>query len=317
MAATTDLSMVETRRETQSRLRRALQSHALTGFLMVLPVLALVAIFTIWPFYRAIRQSTRIESPIFAPQDVGLQNYRDIWSSFYFRGAAENTLLFAGVTVPALVVLGVLVALLLNEPFVGNTALRIGMLLPWALPAAVSGLIWKWIFLDSWGALNAMLYSAGIIDNYVNWLTTPNYARMAVIIVFIWAQLPLAAVFLLAALQSVPDELYDAAAIDGASSIERFRAVTLPGIRPMLVVVALFELLMAVTNFDIVYALTQGGPGTATTLLTYFTWAESFRKLDFGRGSALAIMIALGSLVLIMVLLRAMPKGALVEDDER
>jgi ABC-type sugar transport system permease subunit len=281
---------------------------------MVLPVLALVAVFTIWPFGRAIYQSTRIESPIFPPQYVGLQNYRDVWNGFYFRDAAENSLLFALATVPALVVLGMMVALLLNEPFVGNTALRIGMLLPWALPAAVSGLIWKWIFLDSWGALNAGLYSLGIIDSYINWLTDTNLARLAVVIVFIWAQLPLAAVFLLASLQSVPEELYSAAAVDGASAFGRFRAVTLPGIRPMLVIVALFELLMAVTSFDIVYALTQGGPGTATTLLTYFTWAESFRKLDFGAGSALAIIIALGSLVLILILLRAMPKGALVED---
>ncbi|CAN5673289.1 sugar ABC transporter permease [soil metagenome] len=293
---------------------RRIGSPALTGFLMVLPVLALIAAFTIWPFYRAIYQSTRIESPIFPSRYVGFQNYRDIWSSFYFRDAAQNSLLFALVTVPLLVCLAVLVAVLLNEPFVGNTFLRIGMLLPWALPAAVSGLIWKWIFLDSWGALNAGLYSLGIIDNYITWLTDPNLARMAVIIVFVWAQLPLAAVFILAALQSVPDELYDAAAIDGASTVGRFRAVTLPGIRPMLIIVTLFELLMAVTNFDIVYSLTQGGPGTATTLLTYFTWAESFRKLDFGKGSALAIVIAASSLALILVLLRAMPKGALVDE---
>ncbi|CAN5708349.1 sugar ABC transporter permease [soil metagenome] len=281
---------------------------------MISPALALIAVFTIWPFARAIRQSTRIESPIFPPQSVGFDNYRDVWNSFYFRDAAENSLLFALVTVPLLVVLGVLVALLLNEPFYGNTALRIGMLLPWALPAAASGLIWKWIFLDSWGALNAGLYSAGIIDRYINWLTNPDLARMSVVIVFTWAQLPLAAVFLLAALQSVPEELYAAAAIDGASVFGRFRAVTLPGIRPMLVVVALFELIMAVTSFDIVYSLTQGGPGSATTLLSYFTWVESFRKLDFGRASALAIMIALAALVLILILVRAMPKGALAEE---
>ncbi len=288
--------------------------HALTGIIMILPALALIAVFTIWPFARAIRQSTRIESPIFPPQYVGLQNYRDVWNGFYFRDAAENSLLFAAITVPTLLVLGVLVALLLNEPFLGNTALRIGMLLPWALPAAASGLIWRWIFLDSWGALNAWLYKLGIIDTYINWLTNPDLARMTVIVVFVWAQLPLAAVFLLAALQSVPEELYGAAAVDGASPFGRFRTVTLPGIRSMLVIVALFELLMAVTTFDIVYSLTQGGPGTATTLLSYFTWSESFRRLDFGRGSALAIMIALSSLLLILILVRALPKGALEDE---
>jgi multiple sugar transport system permease protein len=137
---------------------------------------------------------------------------------------------------------------------------------------------------------------------------------VAVVIVFVWAQLPLATIFLLASLQAIPGELYDAAATDGAGALARFRSVTLPGIRAMLVIVALFEALMAITTFDIVYSLTQGGPGTATTLLSYFTWAESFRKLDFGAGAALAIIIALASLVVIVVLMRAMPKGALVDE---
>jgi multiple sugar transport system permease protein len=122
------------------------------------------------------------------------------------------------------------------------------------------------------------------------------------------------AIFLLAALQAIPNELYDAAAIDGAGIARRFWSITLPGIRPMLVIVALYEVLMAFTNFDIVYALTQGGPGTATTMVTYFTWVESFKKLSFGTGSALAVLIALASLAVILVLVRAIPKGALVEE---
>jgi multiple sugar transport system permease protein len=288
-------------------------SDARTGLIMIAPVLILVAVFTLYPFGRAAYESTRIASPIFPPRYVGLENYRDVIGSDYFVDSALTTLRFAAITVPLLVVLSVLVALLLNESFVGNMALRIGMLLPWAIPATVAGLIWKWIFLDSWGALNAVLYSAGIIDTYIRWLNSPRLAMMAVVVVFLWSQLPLASIFLLAALQAVPDDLYEAAELDGAGSLGRFRAVTLPGIRPMLVVVALFELLMAISNFDIVYSLTQGGPGTATTMLTYFTWSESFKQLDFGQGSALAILIALASLAAILVLVRAMPKDALVE----
>jgi multiple sugar transport system permease protein len=281
---------------------------------MAAPVILLVAIFTIYPVGRALYQSMRIESPIFPSRFVGLQNYRDVLGGMFFAEAVSNTVRFAAVTVPLVVVLGVLTALLLNESFVGNALLRVGMLLPWALPATVAGLIWKWIFLDSWGALNAGLFSIGLIDNYIPWLTTPGLAQMAVVIVFLWTQLPLAAIFLLAALQAIPAELYDAAAVDGAGLWERFRRVTLPGIRPMLVIVALYETLMAFTNFDIVYSLTQGGPGTTTTMVTYFTWVESFKKLDFGAGSALAVIIALASLVVILILIRAIPKGALVED---
>lgn len=284
---------------------------ARTAWLMVLPALLLVAAFTLYPFGYAAWESTRISSPLFPPEFVGLQNFRDIFTSDYFVNAATTTLLFAAVTVPLLVGFGLLVALLLNEPFHGNTLLRAGMLLPWAIPASAAGVIWQWVFLDSWGALNAGLYSVGLIDEYVEWLTTPNLARMAVVVVFLWTQLPLTAVLLLAAMQGIPDELYEAATLDGAGTLGRFRAITLPGIRPMLVIAALYGLLMAITNFDITYSLTHGGPGSATTMLTYFTWSESFKMLDFGRGSALALVIAGGSLLAIFALLRAMPKDAL------
>lgn len=287
----------------------------LTGVIMVAPVALLIGVFFVYSTYRAVYQSTRIESPIFKPRYVGLQNYRDIIDGRFFRQASENSLIFVLVVVPALLVLGVLVALLLNEPFRGNTALRIGMILPWALPAAVAGLIWKWIFLDSWGALNGILSWTGLIDSPIDFLGDPQLAKMAVVLVFVWAQLPLASIFLLAAVQSISPDLYEAAALDGAGSIGRFRAITLPSIRPMLLIVALFELLMAFTSFDLVYAITQGGPGTATTMVSYFAWSESFRKLDFGAGAALAIMIALSSLLVILVLMRAMPKGALVDDE--
>jgi multiple sugar transport system permease protein len=284
------------------------------GALMAAPVLLLVAIFTLYPVGRALYQSMRIESPIFPSRFVGLKNYQEVLGGLFFKEAAITTLGFAAVTVPILIALGVLTALLLNEQFVGNAVLRVGMLLPWALPATVAALIWKWVFLDSWGALNAGLFAVGAIDNYIPWLTTPRLAQMAVVVVFIWTQLPLVAIFLLAALQAIPNELYDAAAIDGAGVVKRFWDVTFPGIRPMLVIVTLYQVLMAFTNFDIVYALTQGGPGTATTMVTYFTWVESFKKLDFGSGSALAVVIALASLVVIVVLVRAIPKGALVEE---
>ena len=284
------------------------------GLLMAAPLVLLVAVFTLYPFGRAIYESTRVTSPFFDPEFVGLANYRDVITSDYFVDAALTTLLLAVVVVPTMVVLGVLVALLLNEPFFGNTALRAGMLLPWAIPASVAGLIWRWVFQDGYGALNAGLYSLGIIDDYVEWLSTPDLARLAVVVVFVWTQLPLASVLLLAALQAVPNDLYEAAALDGAEAVGRFWTITLPSIRPMLVIVALYELLMAITAFDITYSLTRGGPGTATTMLTYFTWSEAFKELDFGAGSALAIIIALGSLVAIFALIRAMPKDALVEE---
>lgn len=299
------------------RPRAAGLGSARLGLIMAAPVILLIAFFTFYPFWHAIRQSLYVSSPIFAPRFAGLNNYREVIRSSYFLDATRTTLFFTVITVPVLVVFATLVALLLNERFVGNTALRVGMLLPWAVPATVAGVIWQWIFQDSAGALNALLYSTGVITDYIQWLTTPSLAMMAVIIVFIWSQLPLAAIFLLAAIQAIPDDLYEAAALDGAGPLGRFRAITLPGIRSMLVIVTLYELLLALTNFDITYSLTHGGPGTATTMVTYFTWSVSFKMLDFGQGSALAIIIALGSLVAILALVRAMPRDVLIEEGRR
>jgi ABC-type sugar transport system permease subunit len=259
-----------------------------------------------------VHESTQLSSPFFPPRFVGLDNFHSVIGSPYFANAVRVTATFALLATPLVVIVGLLIALLLNERFVGNTVLRAGMLLPWALPASITGVVWKFMFLDSWGALNVILYELGVIGSYIPWLTTPPLAMMAVLVAFAWAQTPLATALLLIAVQSVPSELYDAASLDGAGSWQRFRAITFPSIHPMLVIVALYELLMAITTFDITYSLTHGGPGTATTLLTYFTWSESFKMLNFGNGAALSILIAFASMLLITVLLRAMPRDALL-----
>jgi multiple sugar transport system permease protein len=284
------------------------------ALIMIAPTLLIVALFTLYPYAYALWGSLRTLSPILPPKFVGLSNYTQVISSSYFIGAVKNTFIFSLAAVPAIVVLGVAVATLVNQKFLGDIALRGLLLLPWAIPTTISGVIWKGVFADSWGALNATLYNLGIISNYIEWLTTPSLAMATVVIAQVWTQFPMAAVLTLAAMQGISEELYEAAAIDGASAWQRFRYVTLPGIQAMLVIVTLFEILVALTAFDITYGLTGGGPGTATTLISYFSWAESFKMLNFGRGAALAVLIALTSVVLIFALLRAMPKDALVEE---
>ncbi|MGH3321971.1 MAG: carbohydrate ABC transporter permease [Streptosporangiaceae bacterium] len=285
------------------------------GLYLVAPAVLVTAIFTLYPFAYAAYTSVRESSPLLEARFVGLENYRDVVTSAYFLQAATTTIIFTAVAVPILVTLGVLVASLLNERFFGNTFLRAAMLLPWGIPATAAGVIWKWIFLDGSGALNAGLYASGATNEYIHWLTTPNLARMVIVVVFIWTQLPLVSILLLAALQRVPDELYDAAAVDGAHVLARFRHVTLPGIRPMLVIVAAYEVLIAFATFDLVYTLTGGGPGSATMLISYFIWSETFGQLSFGGGAALAVVIALASLFAIFVVLRAMPTDALMEEE--
>ncbi len=281
---------------------------------MVAPTILIVGLFTIYPYVYALWGSLHTLSPILPTKFVGLSNFGKVMTSSYFAGTVKNTFVFSLAAVPTIVVLGVAVASLVNQKFRGDIALRGILLLPWAIPTAISGVIWKGVFADSWGALNAGLYKLGIISNYIEWLTTPALAMLTVVVAHVWTQFPMAAVLTLAAMQAISEELYEAAAIDGADAWQRFRYITLPGIQAMLVVVSLYEILVALTAFDITYGLTGGGPGTATTLISYFTWAETFKMLNFGRGAALAVLIALVSVVIIFGLLRAMPKDALVEE---
>lgn len=277
--------------------------------------LLLIAAFTLYPFGYALYTSLHTISPILPKSFVGAANYLNVLTSPYFGFALRTTALFALATVPAIVVLGLLVALLLDRRFVGNSFLRVAILLPWTIPAAIGGVMWKGVFADSWGALNAGLYRAGVITRYIPWLTEADLAFGATALAQVWTQFPLAVVFLLAAMQAIPHELYEAAALDGAGGLRRFLAITLPFLRPMLVVVALFEVLVALTAFDLIFAMTGGGPGTATTVLSYFIWSETFRMLSFGGGAALAVIIALMSLAVIVGLLRLMPREALLGEE--
>jgi len=284
---------------------------------MIAPAVLLVAAFTLYPYIYALWSSIRVVSPLLPPAFAGLKNYKAVITSIYFLRAVKRTLIFTAASVPITVLLGLLTASLLNRPFFGDVALKALVLLPWAIPISISGVVWRGFFNDGWGALNALLYMAGIIPKYIGWLTTPSLATLVVITVQVWTQFPFATVLILAAMQAIPEELYEAAAIDGAGLLQRFSHITLPSIRAMLVIVIIFETLMGLTTFDLTYALTGGGPGTATTLISYFTWAESFKMLNFGNGSALAVILAVVSLVMILAILQFIPKGALVGGEER
>jgi ABC-type sugar transport system permease subunit len=190
------------------------------------------------------------------------------------------------------------------------------VLLPWALPGAITAVVWTWVFHPSWGILNHLLRLVGLIDNNIPWLTKPDLARMAVTVAHVWAQFPFAAVLMLAALSAIDVTLYSAAAIDGANAWQRFRFVTLPQISTMIAVLTVYETLIAITSYDVTYAMTGGGPGSATTLLAFQIWKQSFSMLNFGNGAALAFLTALLSLIFIALILWAIPAELFRADDE-
>jgi ABC-type sugar transport system permease subunit len=217
---------------------------------------------------------------------IGLDNYSEILKSPEFWSALWITVQFTVMVVALVAILGVLVALLLDQSFPGRGLLRTLILLPWAIPPVVNGLMWQWIYDSKIGALNGLLTTIGAIKEYRGWLSEPLSALVALVSADVWNTLPLAVILLLAALQRIPAELYEAARMDGAGRLQTFRYVTFPWI------VLILQTLAAIRAFDIIYVLTGGGPGTATTTLTWQTYLTTFDSLDFGRGNAYAYTVS-------------------------
>ena len=232
---------------------------------------------------------------------VGLENYVAILGSEEFWAALQITVVFTVLGVGLVVTLGILVALLLNEPFPGRSLVRTVVLVPWAIPPVVNGLMWQWIYDAKVGALNGLLVSLRLMPGYRGWLSDPTDALLALVTAHVWNALPLAVILLLAALQTIPAELYDAGRVDGSGPWQLFRHVTVPWLAQPLLVVLILQTMLAIRVFDVIYVLTAGGPGTATTTLVWQTYLTTFDSLDFGLGNAYAYTVSLITLGLALV----------------
>src|SRR3989454_2492138 len=275
-------------------------------WLTVAPVLALVALFTIFPFIYAAVTSTRqmiLTLPDQTPF-VGLKNYLDVLQDASARQAAVNAVVFSVVAVTAVTLLGLLVALLLNQPIQGFGILRALVLLPWAIPLVSAGIIWRLLLHGDFGALNGLLLQLGVVHDYMSWLSSPNLAMYAVALAHIWREFPLPAILFLAGLQLIPGDIVDASRVDGAGLWARFRNITLPYLRAPLLIVLVYETMISVSVFDLVYVLTGGGPGSATTLFSWYAYATTFTFLNPGQGAALSFIMAAFLLALIIMFLR-------------
>ena len=232
---------------------------------------------------------------------IGLENYSDWLADDKFWDSFSTTGTFAVLAVTIIVIIALLIALLLNEDFPGRGFLRAMLLVPWAIPAVVNGLLWKWLLDPSYGIVNAILLETGIISRYQAWLATMPSVLIWTVIAYSWTHIPLAALLLLSGLQTIPDDIYESAIVDGASIWQRFLFITLPMLRPMLTIVIIFEMIFALKVFDVIFVLTAGGPANATTVLGWSIYTETFRKLDFGAGSALAMLLGAMTLILAIV----------------
>jgi len=219
---------------------------------------------------------------------VGLENYQRLLGDEAVHQTLEFTAIFTIASVGLQVCYGLAIALLLNQSFAGRGLVRAANLLPWAMPIFVAGLAAVWIFDTDFGMVNDIIWR--LTGARPVWLASVEGARAAVIMVDVWKNTPFLALVFLGGLQGIARELYEAARIDGASNWSAFLAITVPLLMPLIITMAMFAAISRVISFDLVYALTHGGPGTATSLLPYRVYVEAFRALDFGYASALAVL---------------------------
>ncbi len=262
-----------------------------TGFLFVLPAVLLLGGLVAYPFCYALSLSLTSKQAGVAGQFVGLRNFTDLMQGEIFRRTVRNSLLFTGVAVAFKCVLGLGLALLLRRATRGRRLIRGIILLPWVVPSTLSVLGWWWLFDPLNGVVNMALTRLGVISERIPWLSDPFWAMVAVITVNIWRGLPFFAISFLAGLVSIPEELYEAARIDGAGEARCFSRITLPLLVPVLGIIVLYSIIMTVSDFNIVYVLTRGGPMNSTHLFATFAYEMGLASADIGKGAAISLFI--------------------------
>ncbi|RKH73569.1 carbohydrate ABC transporter permease [Corallococcus aberystwythensis] len=270
------------------------------AYLLVAPAVLVLAVVALYPVLAAVWLSLHRFILVFGERRfTGLENYAYLMSDARFWSALGNTAYFTAVAVAVELLLAVPLALLLNRAFPGRGLLRASVLVPWAIPTVVSARLWAWMFNPDYGLINRMLGGAEI-----NWLGAPGYALHAAILVDVWKTTPFVALLVLAGLQGIPEDLYKAARVDGASEWRQFRAITLPLLKPALLLAVLFRSLDAFRVFDAIYVLTEGGPANTTETLSIYAYKTLMRSGDFGYGSALSVATFLCVVLLAVVWLR-------------
>jgi multiple sugar transport system permease protein len=256
------------------------------------PMLIFAIAFIIVPIIGTLITSLFRDVTFLPDKFIGLLNYSRLITDLHFWQSVRFTMLFVLLSVFLELFFGMLFALVLNETIPGRGFLRVAILIPWAIPIAIAGRIWELIYNYEFGLFNYLALNAGLTDSSVNWLGSSTGAFFAIVISDVWKTTPFMAIILLAGLSIVPPDLYKQAQIDGTNFIQRFFKITLPVLRPILVVALLFRTIDAVRIFDLVYVLTGGGPGGSTTSLSLYAY-NYYLSGDFGYGSAVSLFIFL------------------------
>ncbi len=290
------------------RRRHSATSQVQTRFAWLLLAPAILTVFgvVLFPLYRTVQVSLfDVRSALDpAPAFIGLSNYFATLQSPSVWASLGRTFYFTVVSLAVELLFGLALALLLNAPLRARWLFRTLIVVPWAIPTIVNAAMWRGIYNAQYGSLNALLTQLGVIRDYVPWLSQPWQAMNLVILADAWKTTPLVAFFLLAGLTGIPNDIYEAAAVDGLGWWKRFRAITLPLLVPAISIVVVLRTVEAFKVFDIIYAMTRGGPANGTAVISYYTYVTAFSDQNFGVGSAMAMLIVLAISVLCLTYLR-------------
>ena len=240
---------------------------------------------------------------------AGLSFYIKALTSKAFWDDLRRTLYFTAASTAIETVLGLLIALLLNQSFPGVKILRSIIIIPWAIPTVVNGSLWKLMLNGEYGVANAVLQKLHIISSYQSWLGNPKTAMLCIVIADSWKMTPLAVIFFLAALQGIDSTVYEAAKVDGANAFRSFLAITLPALRPTIMVIVVMRTVEKFKAFDIFYLMTRGGPANSTKTLMYDTYLQAFTNLNYSEAATFAYLIALVVALMTACYIRMMKRG--------
>jgi multiple sugar transport system permease protein len=235
---------------------------------------------------------------------IGLKGYFDLLRDPIFQDSAKRTLIFTAISVSATFVGGLGFATLLNREFRARHIVRGLIFIPWAIPPIAAGLLWSWLYHGQYGLLNYLLLKLGIIHEYVSFVASDQYALYAAIVPFVWQHIPFASLLLLAGMQAIPSDVQEAAIVDGAGSLQRFARITLPLLSNTTLLTLTFLTMWALRAFDIIYALTYGGPGNTTSVFSWYLYKTSFQYYNYGKGAATGVVMALITAALAVAFIR-------------
>jgi multiple sugar transport system permease protein len=279
--------------------------HNLLGLIFIAPTILVFCAVIVYPLLSAIYLSLfSIYTPTMEGDWVGLANFRELLAKGEFWRSLANTLIWTLGTLSLQLLFGVLVALMLHQNMVFRSLARSLVLFPYFLSTVVAVLVWRWLFNDLYGIVNHMLMWSGILDMPMDWLGTMPNAMLSLIFIGAWKYFPFVVIAVLARLQSIPDELYEAATIDGAGPIARFFDVTLPQLKSVLVVIVLLRAIWDFKEFDLIYLLTGGGPVISTQTLSLMVYKEAFALNQMGAASAVAVLMMIVMLTFMILYLR-------------